>query len=151
MDAKICGRCKQEKSLVEFYKSKRDGCGSVCIPCKKIVARKYNARAEVKEHRKAYWKAYKKDYFNRPEPRKRLRAYINGYIRSYRKHPVTKLKIWARQYTNNAIRAGEIQREPCIICGEVKTEAHHLDYERPSIIMWLCYQCHRRVHKELEE
>jgi len=43
----------------------------------------------------------------------------------------------------DAIRRGKLIRQPCEICGEVKSEAHHKDYLRPFEIEWLCRPHHR--------
>ena len=43
---------------------------------------------------------------------------------------------------------GELQREPCALCGQEQGEAHHLDYNEPLLIVWLCGECHRKVHIE---
>lgn len=40
---------------------------------------------------------------------------------------------------------GRIHREPCCRCGEREAEAHHLDYENPFRVAWLCSSCHRKV------
>ena len=148
METKICSKCKERKPVSEFYKSARDGRRSVCISCQRIAAKEYNSRPESRERHKIWWRLYKKEYYARLEPRKRLRAFMRAYIKGYSKRPLVKLKAWARRYTSNAVVAGEITREPCTICGEEQTEAHHLDYERPYIIMWLCRGCHKKVHKE---
>lgn len=151
MDTKICGKCKQRKLLSEFYKSKRDGYRSRCKLCHKMDVKEYFNRADIKERKKARWKIYKKEYLNRPGAKGRLKVYMKEYTRGYRKRPDGLLKIWARNYTNRAIKSGDIKREPCVICGKGQTEAHHLDYGQPWIIMWLCCDCHSKVHKKLKE
>lgn len=37
------------------------------------------------------------------------------------------------------------------ICGKEQSEAHHLDYEQPLMVMWLCSDCHTQIHRLLEE
>jgi ribosomal protein S27AE len=46
-----------------------------------------------------------------------------------------------------ALRHGEIKKEPCRDCGEIKTQAHHEDYNMPLKIIWLCRKCHLKRHK----
>ena len=150
MRTKICGRCKQEKPLTEFYKSKRDGYRSRCKPCCSLDVGEYYKRPEVKERHNAWARQYYKEYFDRPGARIRLKTYMREYMREYSKLPDVKLKIYARNYTNNLIVEGEIRREPCVMCANDRAEAHHLDYKRPWIIMWLCRDCHPKVHKLLE-
>lgn len=36
----------------------------------------------------------------------------------------------------------------CKICGsEKRIEAHHPDYSQPLKVEWLCFKCHRELHK----
>lgn len=46
----------------------------------------------------------------------------------------------------NALKLGVIERAPCSVCGAVKAEAHHPDYERPYDVIWLCRTHHRALH-----
>ncbi len=41
-----------------------------------------------------------------------------------------------------ALRNGFIKKEPCEICGELKVEAHHVDYEKPLDVIWYCKKHH---------
>lgn len=143
MDTKVCGRCKLEKPLTEFYLHKRDGHRSRCKPCHSLDMGEYYKRPEVKERRNAWMRKYTKEYFSRPEVRTRLKA--------YRERSYVKAKNYARNCINAAIRLGKICREPCAVCGKEQGQAHHLDYNEPLMIVWLCSNCHRRLHKQLLE
>lgn len=46
-------------------------------------------------------------------------------------------------------RAGRIKNEPCIICGNGNTQAHHENYSKPLEIVWLCKRCHTQRHIEI--
>jgi len=35
---------------------------------------------------------------------------------------------------------------PCEVCGEENSEAHHLDYNDPLNVLWLCKKHHREWH-----
>ena len=37
---------------------------------------------------------------------------------------------------------------PCLECGELKTEAHHADYDRPLDVIWLCQPHHKETHAQ---
>ena len=50
--------------------------------------------------------------------------------------------------TQNALRLGILERQPCEVCGAEKSEAHHPDYDRPLEVQWLCRAHHRARHRE---
>ena len=52
----------------------------------------------------------------------------------------------ARQITKQAIIRGILVRQPCEVCGGVKTQAHHEDYDRPLDVRWLCRTHHWECH-----
>jgi hypothetical protein len=52
----------------------------------------------------------------------------------------------AREALNNAVNAGHLIRQPCFICGELKTEGHHPDYDQPLSVVWLCVKHHKQCH-----
>ena len=45
-----------------------------------------------------------------------------------------------------AKKMGIITKMPCEICGEINTEAHHDDYEKPLQIRWVCKKHHEDIH-----
>ncbi len=51
---------------------------------------------------------------------------------------------WLR--TQQAIRKGEITKQPCEICGNVKSQSHHEDYNKPLEVKWRCSKHHRSLH-----
>ncbi|MCA0272385.1 MAG: hypothetical protein LCH69_10025 [Proteobacteria bacterium] len=53
---------------------------------------------------------------------------------------------WAHSATRSAIRLGLIVREPCQVCGAVKADAHHPDYDRPLVVRFLCRKHHKQEH-----
>lgn len=54
---------------------------------------------------------------------------------------------WAHSALRSAIKRGLVVRQPCIVCGEVETDAHHEDYRQPLDVPWLCRKHHREAHK----
>ncbi len=48
------------------------------------------------------------------------------------------------------IRDGLIKKEPCKLCGDIKSEAHHNDYTKPLKVIWFCRIHHMAFHKELK-
>lgn len=68
----------------------------------------------------------------------------------YMETPEGKRKIEAQKLARAAIRKGEIERLPCVICGATyKLHAHHEDYDKPLDVVWLCVKHHHERHKEL--
>lgn len=63
--------------------------------------------------------------------------------RYYELHPE---RYRAEQAVRNAKRNGTLISQPCAICGAIKTECHHKDYDKPLDVTWLCKHCHRLVH-----
>ena len=47
-----------------------------------------------------------------------------------------------RQYVNG----NTMKREPCLVCGEEKTEAHHHNYQKPRDVTFLCNPHHFELH-----
>jgi hypothetical protein len=70
--------------------------------------------------------------------------------RQYQKVWRTKnaVKARAEQILNEAIKAGLVERKPCVECGKLKTDAHHADYSKPLEVEWLCRVHHYRRHYE---
>jgi len=54
----------------------------------------------------------------------------------------------ARQLLNSALKRGDIvSGKLCSLCEEHhETEAHHLNYEYPLAVIWLCRTCHNTLH-----
>lgn len=58
-----------------------------------------------------------------------------------------KFKKKVRQLTHYSMRTGKIIKSPCEVCGELKVEAHHDDYNKPLQVRWLCRKHHDEHHK----
>ena len=52
----------------------------------------------------------------------------------------------ARQTVRNAIRDGKLIKKECEICGDPNSEAHHIDYDKPLDVTWLCRRHHLEQH-----
>lgn len=50
-----------------------------------------------------------------------------------------------RYQTNNYLKRHDILKPWCQICGETKTQMHHVDYDDPYLINFLCQDCHAGV------
>ncbi len=58
-------------------------------------------------------------------------------------------KFSAREKLRYEVRMGRIQKLPCQICGDIKSQAHHEDYAKPLEVIWLCQKHHNDVHNNL--
>lgn len=132
---KRCFKCLCEKPLEAFYKhaQMRDGHLNKCIECTK---------RDIKEHRQREWervRAY--DRMRASQPHRVAKAKeLQARYRS--EHPERKR---AQTRLRRAIQAGEVQPQPCWVCGE-KAEAHHPDYSAPLDVVWLCSPHHKQAH-----
>lgn len=108
-------------------------------------------RKYVKEHRDKALK-WHKAAMKRMEARlgeKYLQKYRRehpNYMREYNAKNKAYHKV--RCITNSAIKSGKLVRLPCENCGEQQSEAHHIDYNKPLEVMWLCRRCHEEWHKK---
>ena len=57
-----------------------------------------------------------------------------------------KLKANVRSYLNVYIKRGKIIKQPCVVCGNVNSEAHHEDYSKPLEVIWYCREHHLNHH-----
>lgn len=81
---------------------------------------------------------------------KESRSYAIGKIKYHAFTKKNKRKI--RIYTKvlSAVRSGKLIKENCFLCGASRTHAHHISYDYPLKVIWLCIQHHRDTHKLYE-
>lgn len=143
-----CGYCRdcQKKRNIAYRSNKnkvvrhRTGlcrCGapfasyskSYCLTCSRIKNNEY-----IKAH---------------PEQRKETQNKADAKRRGSPEH---RFKYHARQMVRQAIRYGELVRQPCEVCGaENNVEAHHDDYRKPLEVIWLCIKHHDARHEKLKK
>jgi len=135
MTTKTCFKCGQTKAIAEFYKhsAMADGHLGKCKECAK-----QDAGSNYKK-RRTYYSEY--DRKRRQTPRRKLLQ--SEYQRRRRARNPEKNK--AREAVNNAVRDGRLEKKPCEICGEPRSQAHHDDYSKPLDVRWLCLRCHREI------
>lgn len=57
-----------------------------------------------------------------------------------------KEKTNAHRIVGSLIKSGRILKKPCVICEATTVHAHHIDYEYPTKIIWLCPKHHKMAH-----
>lgn len=126
-----CITCKLWKEEDEFYEdgANKDLCRHECKSC-------------VIERSKKYYKAHKHDAYY-------IKQRVEVKKRYYR---LNKEKFEAHRTVRSAIKKGLIIKpELCSGCGEKKKlEGHHQDYKRKLEVIWLCRDCHKKLHRELQ-
>lgn len=95
---------------------------------------KYHHSEKGQDRYKRYYSENKDDFF------RRAKASRDKYKHESR----------ARNIVSRAIHDGKLLRQPCCICGDSKTDAHHDDYNKPLDVRWMCRRCHIKWHKENE-
>ncbi len=56
-------------------------------------------------------------------------------------------KAAAHQAVTNALRREELKTQPCEVCGEEDSQAHHDDYSKPLDVRWFCKKHHLLKHR----
>lgn len=52
-----------------------------------------------------------------------------------------------RQKVAARVKARSLRRRPCVVCGLRRVDAHHVDYDAPLDVRWLCKTHHVLVHQ----
>lgn len=134
---KKCFKCHRALPLSEFYKHPMMGDGHL-NKCKLCTKKDVRARRQAnREHYLEYDRERSKDP-----------ARIRAIKESANRDP---LKVWARKATHSALARGVLERRPCEVCGDEKSDAHHEDYRQPLKVRWLCRLHHMHVHHPMEE
>lgn len=132
---KRCFKCLCEKPLDAFYKHAAMGDGRLgkCKECTKADVNKH--RQENLERIRAY------DRMRASQPH-RMALSKEVHKKWKAEHPDRRA---AQVALGNAVRKGEVKKQPCWVCGE-KAVAHHPDYSRPLDVVWLCHPHHGQAH-----
>ena len=143
---KKCFKCDQDKDLSEFYKHPKmtDGHLGKCKECTKTDTAKRHAEkfddpawrvAELKRHRT---KSAKYRMEGRA-PKPSIRASFDWLKKNPEKRK-------AHNLVSSAIQLGKMKKQPCEVCGEARSQAHHDDYSKPLEVRWLCPKHHGEHH-----
>lgn len=153
---KTCFKCSRSLPLDAFYAhpGMADGRLNKCKECAKADVRKH--REENLERVKAYDRArgslphrvaLREEYAKTARGIEANRAAKERWIS---RNPE---KRKAQQAVNNAVRDGKmVKPDRCERCGQThsRIHGHHADYSKPLDVKWVCPQCHRAEHKEME-
>lgn len=106
-----------------------------------------NNRDKTSEYNKKYHASEKGQDRYRKYYEANKRAFIERAKKSNAKHPNERK---AQAKLNHAKANGKVIQQACEVCGKLKAEAHHDDYNKPLDVRWLCRQCHAEWHSKHE-
>lgn len=133
---RTCTNCQKSKPLDVYYRRANGAPESKCKECLKAAATaRRNANIEAV-------RAYDRGRAMRPN-RKQLRKSV---VQSWRSRSPRGTA--AHNAVTRALRSGKLVRQPCEVCGDPKTHAHHDDYLKPLAVRWLCTPHHKAWHLE---
>lgn len=152
---KVCKKCGLEKPIEEFYvhKQMNDGHLNFCKECVKGRTHKYRQdnlekirnydrnRPNAKERAKKESESIKSD--------KRRYNRMLEFKKQWNKE--NKYKKNAHNEVQKAIKKGLLIRpNKCEMCGKTNCEiqGHHDDYAKPLNIVWVCTECHGKIHRK---
>jgi hypothetical protein len=148
---KTCFKCLCSKPLDAFYAHSKmsDGRLNKCKDCTKADVKRH--RQENLERIRAYDKmrasmphrvAARVEYQQTPQGKA---AHARALKKNRARYPE---KNKARQVVANAIRDGKLFRWPVCEVPECSNSphAHHPDYSRPLVVVWLCPRHHAEAH-----
>lgn len=133
-EKRICTICKVIKPFSGFNFDKRFQIPfSRCKPCYNNVCKKYR---KSKQGQKTYkkWAYSHEGKISREQAMKKWRE-------------LNKFKRKAHTAVSNALRDEKLFKEPCSVCGNPKSEAHHQSYleENWLKVIWLCKKHHSEI------
>lgn len=136
-----CKGCGITKSLNEMHRIKQ-GKYIFYTHCKKChneyhrILRRTTWREKSIESCRRYYLKNKKRILKRQRKAKVLTLQTKAGRKKDKAH----------QYIAYQKRMGKLIPQPCELCRNPKTEAHHDNYDKPKEIRWLCVDCHKQVH-----
>lgn len=138
---KTCFKCHETKPLSEFYAHKAMGDGHLnkCKACTKN---------DVMLHRDANIdkvRAYDRERGKLPH------RIANTVVRTRRWRAEDTRRYAAHSAVAVAKKNGSLIQQPCCVCGNARTEAHHEDYDKPLEVVWYCSIHHKERHKQMKE
>lgn len=155
MRLKKCWKCKELKTLDQFYKSRNsyDGYCSACKICGNLLKTAWQKSVGKLKHSiiVAKYKKSKKGKFK--DHLRRMKPDVKSKLLNYQRHYRTanKEKYIAHWKVSKAIKTGKLLKRPCQCCqSEENLHAHHTDYSSPLDVTWLCAKCHKLEHIKIQ-
>lgn len=137
---KTCFKCHVEKDINDFYPhpAMLDGHLNKCKEC---------ARADSKNYRDRNIERIRAYDRTRGSRGKGIVSTNEGSRAWVERNPEKRA---AHNLVDSAIRSGRLTKpDACEICDRrLPLAGHHTDYTEPLIVVWLCDECHKDVHRK---
>jgi hypothetical protein len=165
METKECYACGKELLAEDFYvdNSREDGRQTKCKACVKKYMAERKKPPKKRENKTADRAAYERaryaanpEYYKEKQRRviaKRKATHGLGIGDPKANCFTPRLKPEERKWRNavktrvsRALASGLLSKTPCEVCGELEVQGHHVDYDLPLQVVWLCDAHHRAVH-----
>jgi hypothetical protein len=145
---KICRCCGKEKELNDFY-ARYAKCKSCCYEIKKNY-RKTEKGKEVRKQEaiKARSSGKQQARQKRYEQTEKAKLVAKRYETKRYSTEEGKARLAAKNAVKYALKVGKLVKQPCWICGEIMSEAHHPSYAKDMrlAVTWLCSAHHNEIH-----
>lgn len=130
----------------------KPGHNNTCHSCAAEMARfRRSARKAAglpSESRYVYDKEQNKAKYQKLKSDPVKLAAVRAKQLEYRQSPIERQKEKCRSLTRHYVSTGAIQKLPCRDCSSPDVQAHHENYHDPMAVIWICLDCHRRLHME---
>jgi hypothetical protein len=154
MTSGYCRACKSEANALKRLNARLDrgqrplgeGRKIYCYECGKVKENIKNGYCHACDA--ARDRERRMHFKQTPGFAEREREKVNNRVKN---DLIFKIKKDIHLLTNAATRLGILDRQPCEVCGEMKVDAHHDDYNKPMEVRWLCrlhHNEHHRLHGE---
>ncbi|AIW03513.1 endonuclease [Bacillus phage Moonbeam] len=172
---KVCKEFKDDEqfALTGYFRKRTQEYARLtkCRECNKITTRKHKqkyyennkelCKQRTKEHQANDPNLKEKRRIAHQAKREERNAKMKAYAQTeagkavrqraqekYRSRPDYNLKQNARKKVLRAVKSGKLVKPSC--CEDCKQElfleAHHIDYNKPLDVQWLCKTCHEKTH-----
>jgi len=148
---KECSVCKLIKPLTE-YRIGYAKCNACRYEYEKLYRQTEKGKlARKKEAINARLSGKKKERQKRYKLTEKAKVVAKRYEKKRCNTVEGKAKLSAKNAVRYALRIGKIVKQPCFICGEVMSQAHHSSYAQDMRlnVTWLCPDHHNEIHNPL--
>ena len=145
---KHCAKCGDQKADTDFYARDKS-----CKECRKAAVRANYARnrESVREYERRRANLQhrieaRRNYQQTESGKARIKAAQQAYTH---RNPGKRAAAWT---VDNAVRDKRLWKSPCCMApgcfSKDRLHGHHVDYDKPLSVVWLCVSCHSKLHRD---